>query len=72
MSKAVASLEEASKIYGCGARLKPLTEYEIAINAASLKLSQEDPSLLVHRDKLFEKACGKVREDGFKFKKGLF
>ena len=71
MSKAVASLEEASKIYGRGARLKPLTEYEIAINAASLKLSQEDPSLLVHRDKLFEKARGKVREDGFKFKKGL-
>ena len=57
-------------MFGRGTRSKPLTEYEQAVNAASLQLSKEDPSLLGQRDKLFEKAREQVRNDGFKFKKG--
>ncbi len=63
-------LEEASKIYGLKDKTRLLTDYEKAVNTASFSLVQSDPTLIGARDKLFQMARAKVREDGFCFKKG--
>ena len=48
-----------------------MTPYETAVNEASAKLALEDPSLVVKRDVLYEKAKEVVRNDtSFTFKKG--
>ena len=47
------------------------TPYETAVNEASANLALEDPSLLMKRDVLYEKAKEAVRnETSFTFKKG--
>lgn len=61
---------ESSKIYGKGST-RVLTPYETAVNESSAKLALEDPSLLIKRDVLYEKAKEVVRSDtSFSFKKG--
>lgn len=48
-----------------------MTPYETAVNEASAKLALEDPSLVIKRDVLYEKAKEAVRNDSsFTFKKG--
>ena len=48
-----------------------MTPYETAVNEASAKLALEDPSLVVKRDVLYEKAKEVVRNDtSFTFKNG--
>lgn len=48
-----------------------MTPYETAVNESSAKLALEDPSLLIKRDVLYEKAKEIFRSDtSFSFKKG--
>ncbi|KAF7730558.1 hypothetical protein EC973_001939 [Apophysomyces ossiformis] len=56
-------------IYGKNAN-RPLTEYEIAINKASIELALETPMLLVHKGRLFELAKKKLLEQGYRYKRG--
>lgn len=62
-------MEEKAKIYTKGTN-GTLTKYQQAINKASVELCQDNPSLVFQRNKLFEGARRKVREDGYDFVKG--
>jgi hypothetical protein len=63
-------LIEASKIFGKKSTTRSLTDYEKAVNDASFQLAKDNSVLLSRRDELFKLAREKVRESGFKFKKG--
>jgi hypothetical protein len=62
-------LEEKAKIFTKGIK-GTLTKYQKAVNEASIKLCEENPSLVFQRNKLFEEARKKVRESGYDFAKG--
>lgn len=62
-------VEEKSKIF-TGAKGKPLSNYQQAVNKAALELCQQDHSLLLDRGKLFELSRKKVKDDGYEFAKG--
>ena len=47
-----------------------VTDYERAVNEASLKLVKSDPDLLLTQDVLLQKAKDSVRTGGYDFKKG--
>ncbi|KAI9303656.1 hypothetical protein BJ944DRAFT_241251 [Cunninghamella echinulata] len=56
-------------IYGKNTKRK-LTNYEQAINQASVELALQDPSLLIQKGKLFDMAKKKLLEEGYCYKRG--
>lgn len=62
-------LEEKARIFTKGSK-GILTKYQLAIHNASVELCRNNPSLLFERNKLFDEARKKVREDGYDFVKG--
>ncbi len=58
-----------AKIYGRNPT-KKVTDYQAEINDAAIELALEDPNLLMSRQRLLELARTRVRNDGYKFKKG--
>ncbi|KAJ8660295.1 hypothetical protein O0I10_003752 [Lichtheimia ornata] len=49
---------------------RPLTGYEKAINEAAVHLALQDPSLVVNKGDLFERAKRKLLMDGYQYKRG--
>lgn len=49
---------------------RPLTGYEKAINEAAIHLALQDPSLVVNKGDLFERAKRKLLMDGYQYKRG--
>ncbi|CAO3614546.1 unnamed protein product [Cunninghamella blakesleeana] len=56
-------------IYGKNTK-RQLTNYEIAINQASVELALQDTSLLIQKGKLFELAKKKLLDEGYTYKRG--
>ncbi|CAO3638863.1 unnamed protein product [Cunninghamella echinulata] len=56
-------------IYGKNTK-RQLTNYEQAINQASVELALQDPSLLIQKGKLFDMAKKKLLEEGYSYKRG--
>ncbi|KAI8343861.1 hypothetical protein BC941DRAFT_464100 [Chlamydoabsidia padenii] len=56
-------------IYGKN-RSRPLTNYELAINQASIGFALSDPSLLIQKGKLFDLAKKKLLQEGYQYKRG--
>ena len=51
---------------------RPLSDFQVRVNHAAIELALGQPSLLRkgNRGELLEKACRKVADDGYYFKKG--
>ncbi|KAI9316760.1 hypothetical protein BX666DRAFT_2027583 [Dichotomocladium elegans] len=58
-----------AKIYGKRST-RSLTSYEEAINAAAVQLALQDPSLVVNKGKLFERAKHALLANGYQYKRG--
>lgn len=68
LSNSQKELAEKSKIFS--GKMKPLSNYQQAINKAAFELCEGDQSLLLNRDKLFKESREKVKADGYTFAKG--
>ncbi len=67
-----AYLEKESKIYGRSGNLVDLSEYQKAVNDASLELEKQDCSLLQDQGELFARARKRVDDEGYRYKKKFF
>lgn len=56
-------------IYGKNST-RPLTNYEKAINRASIAFALDDPSLLIQKGRLFDLSKKKLLEEGYQYKRG--
>ena len=66
-----AYLEKESKIYGRSGNLVDLSEYQKAVNDASLELEKQDCSLLQDQGELFARARKRVDDEGYRYKKSF-
>jgi hypothetical protein len=64
-----ASIASHAVIYGKNSA-RPLTNYELSINRASIEFALQDPSLLINKGRLFDLAKKKLLEQGYQYKRG--
>lgn len=64
-----ATIASHAVIYGKNSA-RPLTNYELSINRASIEFALQDPSLLINKGRLFDLAKKKLLEQGYQYKRG--